>query len=111
MYVCMLNVSCNYSGDLKLEEDFIQSVTRSNTSDQATVGHRFEQYHRDEIVLTHGTDSTDLDPILEICITDSDNDSEEESHLLVTTNKLKLPSPDREFMDQLVRQPNGGTDM
>lgn len=75
------------------------------------MGHRFEQYHRDESVWTHNTDSADLDPILEMCIADSDNDSEEESHSLVTANKPKLPSPDREFMDELVKQPNGGTDM
>ena len=94
-----------------MEEDFIQSVKRSNATDQATVGHRFEQYHRDESVLTHSTDGADVDPILEMCITDSDINSEEESHSLVTTNKPKLPSPDREFMDELVKPPNGGTDI
>lgn len=101
----------NSSDDLKLEEDFVQSVTRSNTSDQVTVGQRFEEYCQDESVFAHNVDSTDLDPILEICITDSDIDSEEDSRLLVMTNKPKFPSPDREFMDQLVKQPNRGTDI
>ena len=63
--------------------------------------HLFEQFSCDDGVTAHDLDCTDLDPILEICI---DDDIKGETQSLMTSNepRVQLPSPDKEFMNQLV---------
>ena len=63
-----------------------------------TTGCQFEEFCRDDITVAHD----DLDPILEMCIW-SEGDNEGESHSLVPANELPLPSPDKEFMDEVIK--------
>ena len=105
-YCCYLR-----SDDLRLDKSFVESTKHSVSVTTSTAGaYIFENYIHDESVLAHDVDCTGLDPILEICITDGDVIEEEAKPWdLVTANRPRLPSPDREFMDQLIKQSNGGT--
>ena len=68
--------------------------------------YQFEQFSHDDSVAEHELDCTDLDPILEICVHET---SKGMILPLVETigSHVQLPSPDKEFMDQLV-EPSGG---
>ena len=93
------------SNDLKLDNNFVNSKKYLKLSASNTL---FEHYSYDDTVSSYNTkDYTDLDPILEICITDNAKTVEHMSQLAVTADKPQLPSPDQEFMNQLVTESNG----
>ena len=73
----------------------------------ATV-YQFERFSRDDSVSIHELDYTDLDPILEICI---DENSRGTTLSFGDSSKphVQLPSPDKEFMDLLVKHSSDNT--
>ena len=97
-----------YSGDLAHDEALAQSVKSFNSNSTSTTLYQFDQFSRDDSVAAHELDCTDLDPILEICVHET---SKEMTLPLAETIEphVQLPSPDKEFMDQLVEQSNGNT--
>ena len=101
-------MSFDYSGDLTLDEDLAKSVKtfKSNSTYRSTTVYQFEEFSRDDSVAAHELDCTSLDPILEICVYET---SEGTTLPLVDTNspQVQLPSPDKEFMEQLVEHSNG----
>jgi hypothetical protein len=70
--------------------------------------HQFEQFSHDDSVASLAMDCTDMDPILEICVHET---SKGTTLPLADLNRphVQLPSPDKEFMDQLVEPSNGKT--
>ena len=68
--------------------------------------YQFEQFSRDNSVAALTTDCTDVDPILEICVHET---SKGMTLPLAEFNgpHVQLPSPDKEFMDQLVETSSG----
>ena len=63
---------------------------------------QFEEFSRDDSATTHAAGWDDLDPILEMCIM-NDEDNEGKTRSLVSTNDPPLPSPDKEFMDEVIK--------
>ena len=105
--VCETFFVCNCSNDLRLDENFMQSIRFSSHVVLKTMEPPVEQFSHDDSVTAHTIDCTGLDPILEICITD-DTSNEEEPQPLVATNETRLPSPDKDFMNQVVQESNEG---
>ena len=68
--------------------------------------YQFEQFSRDDSVAALELDHTDMDPILEICVHETSKGT-----ILPLAEfdrpHVQLPSPDKEFMDQLVEPSNG----
>ena len=104
-----LPASClsTYSGDLTLDEDFVQSAKLYSSNNTTTAHKPFEQFSSDNSITAHCSDGTDLDPILEICI----DDIRGETLSLVASNesRVQLPSADKEFMSQLVEESHDNT--
>ena len=74
----------------------------------STVVYQFEQFSRDDSVAALAMDCTDMDPILEICVHET---SKGMTLPLAEFNgpHVQLPSPDKDFMDQLVDPTSGNT--
>ena len=91
------------SDDLKLDDVFAKANNFSK--DLSVSGTVFEQFFHDNIVPEVYVDL--VDPILEICLAGSAMDTESAPQIADTSDTPKLPSPDQEFIEELVTDSNG----